>query len=65
MKEQVQKMRKRDPIEVAQLIARIAQDPNPRLRYVIGRDAHIQLWLKRLLPWKWHEKLVARAVKID
>jgi hypothetical protein len=32
---------------------------------VIGRDAHIQLWLKRLLPWKWHEKLVARAVKID
>jgi NAD(P)-dependent dehydrogenase (short-subunit alcohol dehydrogenase family) len=65
MKEQVQKMRKRDPIEVAQLIARIAQDPNPRLRYVIGPDAHIQLWLKRLLPWKWHEKLVARAVKID
>lgn len=65
MKEQVQKMRKRDPIEVAQLIARIAQHPNPKLRYVIGPDAHIQLWFKRLLPWKWHEKLVARAVKID
>jgi NAD(P)-dependent dehydrogenase (short-subunit alcohol dehydrogenase family) len=65
MKEQVQKMRKRDPIEVARLIARIAQDPSPRLRYVIGPDAHLQLWLKRLLPWKWHEKLVARAVKID
>jgi NAD(P)-dependent dehydrogenase (short-subunit alcohol dehydrogenase family) len=65
MREQVQKLRKRDPIEVAQLIARIAQDPDPRLRYVIGPDAHLQLWLKRLLPWKWHEKLVARAMKID
>lgn len=65
MKEQVQKLRKRDPIEVARAIAGIARDPNPRLRYLVGRDAHIQLGLKRLLPWKWHEKLVARATKID
>lgn len=65
MKEQVQKMRKRDPLEVARLIGRIAQDPNPRLRYLVGPDAHMQLWLKRLLPWKWHEKLVARVAKID
>lgn len=65
MKEQVQKLRKRDPIKVAQVIARIAQEPDPRLRYVIGPDAHLQLWLKRLLPWKWHEKLVARAMKVD
>ena len=65
MKEQVQKLRKRDPIAVARVIAQIAQDPNPRLRYVIGPDAHIQLWLKRVLPWKWHEKLLARLLKID
>src|SRR5882724_2300073 len=65
MREVVQKIRKRDPIEVARLIARIAQDPDPRLRYLVGPDAHIQLWLKRVLPWKWHEKLLARLLKID
>jgi len=64
MREQVQKLRKRDPIAVARVIAHIAQDPNPRLRYVVGPDAHIQLWLKRALPWKWHEKLLARLLKI-
>ncbi len=65
MREAVQKIHKRDPIAVARLIVRIAQDPNPRLRYLIGPDAHIQLWMKRLLPWKWHEKLMAKALKID
>jgi len=64
-KERVQGIPKRDPIEVARLIARIAQDPNPRLRYLVGADAHIQLWLQRLLPWKWHEKLIARMLKVD
>jgi NAD(P)-dependent dehydrogenase (short-subunit alcohol dehydrogenase family) len=65
MRNQVQKIKKKDPMEVARLIARIAHDPNPRLRYVIGSDARMQLWLKRLLPWKWHEKLIAKALKID
>ena len=65
MRDAVQKMRKRDPVEVARLIARIVQDPNPRLRYLVGPDAHIQLWLKRALPWKWHEALLARLLKID
>src|SRR3989441_647231 len=64
-KERVQGIPKRDPIEVTRLIARIAQDPNPRLRYLVGADAHIQLWLQRLLPWKWHEKLIARMLKVD
>ena len=65
MRDQVQKLRKRDPIEVARVIAAIARDPNPRLRYVVGPDANMQLALKRLLPWKWHEKLVGRFAKID
>ena len=62
MQEHVNKMPKRDATEVARLIVRVAQDPNPRLRYLIGTDAHVQVWLKRLLPWKWQEKIVARAV---
>jgi NAD(P)-dependent dehydrogenase (short-subunit alcohol dehydrogenase family) len=65
MRDRVQAIPKRDPIIVARAIARIAQDPSPRLRYVIGPDARIQLWLKRALPWKWHEKLIARFLKVD
>jgi NAD(P)-dependent dehydrogenase (short-subunit alcohol dehydrogenase family) len=65
MRNRIQQLPKKDPIAVARLIAHVAQDPDPKLRYVIGNDAHVQLWLKRLLPWKWHEKLIARALKID
>jgi NAD(P)-dependent dehydrogenase (short-subunit alcohol dehydrogenase family) len=65
MRDRVQALPKRDPIEVARLIAKIAQDPNPKLRYLVGRDAKMQLALKRILPWKWHEKLVANFLKIE
>jgi NAD(P)-dependent dehydrogenase (short-subunit alcohol dehydrogenase family) len=65
MRDRVQALPKRDPIEVARVIARIAQDPNPKLRYVVGRDAKIQLAMKRILPWKWHEKIVANFLKLD
>jgi NAD(P)-dependent dehydrogenase (short-subunit alcohol dehydrogenase family) len=65
MRDRVQAIPKRDPIIVAHAIARIAQDPSPRLRYIIGPDARIQLWLKRALPWKWHEKLIAHFLKVD
>jgi hypothetical protein len=65
MRDRVQAIPKRDPILVARTIVQIAHDPNPRLRYLVGTDARIQLWLKRVLPWKWHEKLVARALKVD
>ena len=56
---------RRDPREVAQLIVRIANDPNPKLRYLIGGDAKMQLWLKRLMPWHRYERMVAKFVKID
>ena len=56
---------RRDPREVAQLIVRIAKDPNPKLRYLIGSDAKIQVLLKRLVPWRRYERIVAKAVKID
>jgi NAD(P)-dependent dehydrogenase (short-subunit alcohol dehydrogenase family) len=65
MRDRIQKLPKADPIVVARLIASIAQDPNPKLRYVIGRDARMQLALKRILPWKWHEKVVANFLKVD
>jgi NAD(P)-dependent dehydrogenase (short-subunit alcohol dehydrogenase family) len=65
MRERIQALPKRDPIEVARLIASVAQDPNPKLRYLVGRDAKIQLAMKRILPWKWHEKIIANFLKLD
>jgi NAD(P)-dependent dehydrogenase (short-subunit alcohol dehydrogenase family) len=56
---------RKDAREVAKLIVSIAQDPNPKLRYLIGRDAKIQVWLKRIVPWRRYERIVAKAVKID
>ena len=65
MRERVQKIPKADPIVVARLIVAIAQNPNPRLRYLVGHDAKIQLAMKRILPWKWHERMIANFLKID
>jgi NAD(P)-dependent dehydrogenase (short-subunit alcohol dehydrogenase family) len=65
MRDVIQKLPKADPIAVARLISTIARNPNPKLRYTVGRDAKIQLALKRILPWKWHEKVIANFLKID
>jgi len=65
MRDRVEALPKRDPVRVARLIVSIAQDPNPKLRYLIGPDAKIQLVLKRMLPWNWYEKIVANFLKID
>lgn len=65
MRSVIERLPKADPIVVARLIVAIAQNPNPKLRYLVGRDAKMQLALKRILPWKWHEKVVANFLKID
>lgn len=57
--------KRRDPREVAQLIVRIAAEPNPRLRYLIGPDVKTQLVLRALLPWRRWERLVAKTTRID
>jgi NAD(P)-dependent dehydrogenase (short-subunit alcohol dehydrogenase family) len=58
-------IKKRDAREVSRLVARLAEDPNPKLRYLVGSDARTQLTLKTALPWRYFEKLVARTMKID
>ena len=65
MREVIQKIPKADPIAVARVIVAIAENPNPKLRYLVGRDAKIQLALKRSLPWRTYEKLIANFLKID
>lgn len=65
MRSAIQKIPKADPIMVARAIAQIAQNPNPKLRYLVGRDAKMSLAMKRILPWKWYEKMIANYLKID
>jgi NAD(P)-dependent dehydrogenase (short-subunit alcohol dehydrogenase family) len=65
MRTLVEKLPKADPIEVARVIVRVAQDPNPKLHYLVGRDAKTQLFMKRLLPWKMYERIIARFLKVD
>ena len=56
---------RKDARAVATLIVRIARDPKAKLRYLIGGDAKVQVWLKRIVPWRRYERMVAKAVKID
>jgi NAD(P)-dependent dehydrogenase (short-subunit alcohol dehydrogenase family) len=65
MRTAIQKIPKADPITVARVIVAVAQNPNPKLRYLVGRDAKIQLTMKRILPWKMWEKMIANFLKID
>ncbi len=65
MRSAVEKLPKADPVAVARAILDIAQNPNPKLRYLVGRDAKIQLALKRILPWKSYEKIIANFLKVD
>jgi NAD(P)-dependent dehydrogenase (short-subunit alcohol dehydrogenase family) len=65
MREVIQKIPKTNPVTVARAVVAIAQNPNPKLRYLVGRDAKIQLALKRLVPWRTYEKLIANFLKID
>jgi NAD(P)-dependent dehydrogenase (short-subunit alcohol dehydrogenase family) len=54
------RVKKRDATEVARLIARVAQDPEPRLRYVVGQYVHVQRLLRACLPWHRYEKMLRR-----
>ena len=57
--------KRRDPREVARLIVRIANDRNPKLRYLIGPDARMQVLFRALMPWRRYERTLARATRID
>jgi NAD(P)-dependent dehydrogenase (short-subunit alcohol dehydrogenase family) len=59
------KLRKGDTWIVGRLVAKIAQDSNPNLRYLVGKDAHVRFWLKRALPWKTYEGLISKFAGID
>ena len=49
------------PERVARAVAHAMLSPRPRTRYVVGRDAHAMLMLKRLLPDRWRDEVILRA----
>lgn len=52
-----------DPLEVAELIAKIAsQTKRPKLRYPIGKGVKTNLFLKKILPWGWIEKIILKKL---
>jgi len=51
---------KNDPDQVALLIQKIMHKKNPKLRYLIGRDAQIRFWLKWALPFSVYAKLLIK-----
>jgi NAD(P)-dependent dehydrogenase (short-subunit alcohol dehydrogenase family) len=53
------------PQVVADLIARILENPRPRLRYVIGKDAHLGLMMRRLLPGSIFERFIIKVSGMD
>lgn len=50
-----------DPQNVANLLYRIAGEKNPRLRYLVGIDAHLYYWLRRILPYPIWERLLRKV----
>ncbi len=57
--------KRRDPREVARLIVRISNQPNPKLRYVVGPDAKGQILFRALMPWRRYERMIAKVTRID
>jgi NAD(P)-dependent dehydrogenase (short-subunit alcohol dehydrogenase family) len=57
--------KRRDAQEIARLIVRVARDPNPKLRYLIGPDARMQMWFRALTPWRKYERIMAKITRID
>lgn len=57
--------RRANPQEVADLIARILETSEPKLRYMIGRDARIALLMRRMLPAGVFERLIVKLSGID
>ena len=64
LRDWAQNLPKGDPRIVSRLITRIAQKPNPKLRYVVGRDARLGSLLLPIIPWKWYEKFMTKYLGI-
>ncbi|GIP35761.1 SDR family oxidoreductase [Paenibacillus sp. J2TS4] len=51
------------PEHVAEMVAKIARTSRPGLRYPTGRGSLLLRAGRRILPWRWLEKLVLRILR--
>ena len=54
-----------NPQVVADLIARILENPRPKLRYVVGKDARMALLMHRIVPEKAFERTIVKLAGLD
>jgi NAD(P)-dependent dehydrogenase (short-subunit alcohol dehydrogenase family) len=54
-----------NPQIVADLIARVVENPHPKLRYVIGNDARMALLLRAILPAGLFERMIVKMSGMD
>lgn len=52
-----------DPVEVANLIAKICQYSSTKLRYPIGKGVRLTLFLKGCLPWGLWERMIRKKIE--
>jgi NAD(P)-dependent dehydrogenase (short-subunit alcohol dehydrogenase family) len=50
-----------DPQAVVDTIATVLENPRPKLRYVVGKDAKAGLLLRKVLPWSLFEWIIVRS----
>ena len=54
-----------NPQVVADTIADILEDPKPKLRYVVGKDAKMALMMRRILPTRIFERMIVKLSGLD
>ncbi len=59
------KVHRADPQVVVDIIAGILENPRPRLRYLIGKDAHLGLMMRRILPRRLFERFIIKVSGMD
>ena len=47
----------------ARKVVAIAQKKQPKMRYVVGKGTKSTILVKRIIPWKWWEKIVLFILK--
>lgn len=52
-----------DPREVVSAIVKAVESSSPRLRYTMGKGTRFTILAKALIPWKWLEYYIGRALK--
>jgi len=50
-----------NPQVVADTIAAVLENPRPKLRYVVGKDAKGAMVMRKLLPWSLFERIIVKS----